>query len=78
MQVQDLSPSYLLNHNLNTMLPKPKNGESFQKIFERIIDTIDKQSEAIIKLAEYVDRVNTNSRVPFNSNVEEEIEQILG
>lgn len=38
---------------------------------------IAKQREAIAKLAEYVDRINTNSNSPFSNDVEEEIKKIL-
>ena len=38
---------------------------------------IGKQSQAISKLAEYVDRINANSKAPFSNDVEEEIKKIL-
>lgn len=34
-------------------------------------------TDAVVVLAEYIGRLNTNSRVPFNENVEEEIKKIL-
>jgi len=38
---------------------------------------IAKQSQAISKLSEYVDRINANSKAPFSEDVEEEIKKIL-
>jgi predicted CopG family antitoxin len=45
--------------------------------FSQIIDQLFKQREAIAKLSEYVDRINSNSNSPFSDDVEEEIKKIL-
>ena len=53
-----------------------KLKELFDEVNRQQI-VIDKQSEAIAKLAEYVDRINANSNSPFSDDVEKEIKKIL-
>lgn len=51
--------------------------EDQEETFNQMIDQLSKQNKAIIKLSQYIDRINVNSNSPFDNDVEEEIFKIL-